>query len=95
MVFKIPTVHLPKRSEQSWDDPVATEKYMLQRGMAGTLPVLLAGAALYCDNNERYYFQCQPFADVTVESVFTSISKQPPGGNPKCINYLVFYSLLL
>ena len=80
LVLKISTIPISKLSGRSWDDPTVVERTLTERGIVGVLPALLEGEVPLSDSGESYFFQCQPFADMTLDMVFSHmVSDESPG----------------
>ena len=78
LVLKISTIPLSKQSGRSWDDPTVAESKLSKMGIVGILPILLEGKFPLEENGEIYFFQRQPFADMTLETVFQHMLPTDP-----------------
>ena len=78
LVLKISSIPESKQVGRGWDDTTVVESKLCDMGIVGILPILLQGKFLLEDNGEVYFFQCQPFADMTLESVFQHMAPEGP-----------------
>ena len=78
LALKISSIPESKQVGRGWDDTTVVESKLCDMGIVGILPILLQGKFLLEDNGEVYFFQCQPFADMTLESVFQHMVPEDP-----------------
>ena len=78
LALKISSISESKQQGRHWDDTTVVERKLCDMGIVGILPILLQGKFLLEDNGEFYFFQCQPFADMTLESVFQHMLPEDP-----------------
>ena len=78
LALKISSIPESKQEGRHWDDSSVVEAKLCDMGIVGVLPILLQGKFLLEDNGEVYFFQCQPFADMTLESVFQHMLPNDP-----------------
>ena len=78
LVLKISSIPESKQAGRGWDDTTVVESKLCDMGIVGILPILLQGKFLLEDNGEVYFFQCQPFADMTLESIFQHMLPTSP-----------------
>ena len=93
LALKISSIPESKQAGRHWDDSSVVEAKFCAMGIVGVLPILLQGKFLLEDNGEAYFFQCQPFADMTLESVFQHMLTAPPTGEvniPQLVGFLFF-----
>ena len=81
LALKISTIPLSKQRGRSWGDPTVTESKLSKMGIVGILPILLEGKFPLQETGEIYYFQRQPFADMTLETVFQHMLPEDPHGS--------------
>ena len=93
LVLKISSISESKQMGRGWDDTTVVESKLCDMGIVGILPILLQGKFLLEDNGEVYFFQCQPFADMTLESIFQHMLPASPNLGVDCrqlVGFLFF-----
>ena len=81
IVLKLSSIPISKQDNRHWEDSSVLERRFLRMGIVGVLPILLEGKVPLEENGEEYYFQIQPFADMTLNMVFKHLSSNGPVRN--------------
>ena len=90
LVLKISSIPESKQAGRGWDDTTVVESKFCEMGIVGILPILLQGKFPLEDNGEVYFFQCQPFAEMTLESVFQHMLPRSPNVGVDCSQVVGF-----
>ena len=78
LALKISTIPVSKQCGRSWDDPTVSESKLIKMGIVGILPILLEGQVILEETGELYFYQCQPFADMTLDKIFQHMVPSDP-----------------
>ena len=70
LALKISTIPISKQCGRSWGDPTVAESKLAKMGIVGIPPILLEGEVTLEETGELYFYQCQAFADMTLDMIF-------------------------
>ena len=78
LALKISTIPISKQCNRSWGDPTVSESKLSKMGIVGVLPILLEGKVSLEETGEFYFYQCQAFADMTLDMIFKHMVPEDP-----------------